>query len=199
MKMRVLVGLLGWGLGSPAFADLPVLDPMQWREAADQVVVEAYDFDFGARPPAIPARYHGDLNSHLFDQFAELEIVRLFDPITTEDWEVKCDFYLDRLARKAREQDMPDANQLYRMMELIKKDSRNQDLALLPIGAFLARQGFRPVYILVVKWERTGIERIFDWENEQEPIKYGYLEMGHIRIYAFRSTDLKPLGFATCG
>jgi len=121
----------------------------------------------------------------LWTQFANKPEEEKFAKLTTEGWQARFHEYEKILVKKAKRKSL-DGDSLEKCLTEIF-DSPKDELAYLPVGAYSTVQGTNPVWIVVVKWEISG------------PINDGqYLELGHVRMFAFDARNFKQIGFCTC-
>lgn len=116
--------------------------------------------------------------------------------ITTENWQEKWSKYKNRLIEKAAEEKF-DAKSLANCLDKIESESKNvekkYEVALLPIAAYLAKNGEKDVWVIVCLWEYAG-----SVSSSREPDKKSFLCLGHIRIWAIEAESLKQIAYSTC-
>lgn len=181
-----------------------------WREHAEEVVVGRCTLDFDREPilsqitdeerdhwiklgrteeALFGFRLWEIFHDQLWDAFANQPEEVHFNNVTTENWFEKWTVYRDALTAKAQKEGF-DAASLERVLNHLTP-SPDAKRALLPVGAYLAREKDHPVWIIVCKWEYAK-------PGEREPEKLTYLAMMHIRGWAIRASDLEQVGFFTC-
>ena len=163
-------------------APQPVSDP---RELLSRVVVDRVELDYSA--PAGPER------PRLWDLFANRPYHEQFSAITTENWYENWQLYERRIIELA-DLGGHDKESLGRCFESVRPPA-DADTAFLPIGAFLARRGDEPVWIIVANWEWSPMSTNFS-ASTQTPL---IARMGHIRAWAFTARDCEQIDFMTCG
>ena len=130
----------------------------------------------------------------LWSTFANRPDAEKFSSVTSNDWEATFKQYRESLVEKARAHSL-DSQSLDDCLSKVLKDSEGADkrrpwLAYLPVGAYLARQGITPVWIVVVKWKDV---------YPVAPNGNGVLQsFGHVRVFGYDAKSLKLIGFCTC-
>lgn len=132
------------------------------------------------------------LREYFVDQAQEQQVGSL----ASADWKALFAEYRQVLVNKARSGSL-DYRSLEKCLAAVLEDSQDKDLdpppeiAYLPVGAYFAKQGRQPVWIIVVKWEYA---KTVDPDTGKE-IPLGF---GHVCAYAFRARSTRQIGFATC-
>ncbi len=181
-----------------------------WKEHASDVVVDATDIDFSKidvdykiekwektfyaeRGENIEdireQKKHEACHDVLWDRFANTREEKPFAGITTESKEEKWLVYSSSLISKAKDKGF-DCGSLEKALERIHAQPEEQP-ALLPVGAYTAKDGDEPVWIVICKWEYFDVKSF----DSDEISQAGF---GHIRGWALRSKDLEEIAFFTC-
>ncbi len=116
----------------------------------------------------------------LWTSFANKHAESKFSSQKTKGWKVKYERFSKALIRKAESLGF-DSGSLSGSLQLVLADAERYGQAYLPVGAYQTKLGADLVWIVVVKWERSDLS-----------------EMGHVRMYAYRQSDLKQVAFKTC-
>ena len=144
------------------------------RPAPDATVVRILD----APMPHAKDKREG----FLWSTFANKPEEKKFDSYTTERWKDNYAVFAKTLVQKATDQKL-DAVSLQSVLDLVLKEGRG--MPYLPVGAYQTTLDGKPIWIVAVKWEAV--------------MEGKYLELGHIRVFAFDQKTLKQVGFVTCG
>ena len=155
----------------------------EWKEGADKVVVKTVDIDFSK----IGKEYDFDHMKYywlLWDTFANKCEEDQFSHITTENWYEKWSYYKGKLMEKANKSGF-SGDRLRKCIERIEPKPKNK-IALLPVGAYLARKGKDKVWIIICKWEGVGVH--------EDDIR----SLSHIRGWAIKEKNQKEVGSFTC-
>ena len=165
-----------------------VPDPVA-ESLLDKVVVASSDLNLDA-----PQEYDGALlwkvqlikpldrkiDGKLFD--------RKFDEISSEHWFSNWQKYKARLIANARQGGF-DTVSLERCLNKIEPSPKDK-IALLPVGAYTAKKGTTPVWIIVCMWK---------YATYTHNGVLNYSTLGHVQIWALKAKNAKKVGFATCG
>jgi len=180
-----------------------------WREGADRIVVGRIDLDLATIDPDVvlsdwEREFYGSLDyekeeldemlqyraveSVLWYLFANKPAEMQFMGITTEDWYEKWAHYRMRMTERAASAGYP-ADSLDACFGPFEP-SPGGDMALLPVGAYLASYGPHAAWIVVCKWEYCN----YTDENGLPE----HSSLGHIRGWAVDAETLEVVGFFTC-
>ena len=121
----------------------------------------------------------------LWNVFSNNQHHNSFGYLNNNDWIKNYIIYNNALIKKAKEKGL-NYKSLEKCLEKIKPDD-NGKLALIPTAAYLARQRNREIWIIVCNWE---------YVYHQKDSEFG--AMMHIRIFAFRTSNQKLIGYITC-
>lgn len=158
----------------------PEAPPPAARGLLSELVVEPVSIDYGE-----PEERWGRA---LWDTFANSPLHEKFSAVSTADWHANFLRHEARLVALARARGF-DAEALASCFKRIEPEPY-AEIALLPIGAFLARRGREPVWIIVCNWE---------WSPSHPSMDGGLAGFGHIRAWAFSARDCRQLDYMTCG
>lgn len=101
---------------------------------------------------------------------------KMYDRLSTENWEKKWQEYRTALIERASKNGLAVES----LQACLKQIEPKAPLALLPIAAYLAKNGNDDIWIIVCKWGLLN-------EDYQ-----------HFRIWAFNARTAKKIGFSTC-
>ena len=161
---------------------LPISDS---NALLEKVKVDRVGLDYSVRK--------GSGAPSLWDTFANTHYQGQFKGITTKNWLANWQLYKSRILTLADERGFDDES-LARCFRKIDP-APNDKIALLPIGAFLAKRGDQPVWIIVCNWEWSPNSSNFS-ESDPTPM---YLRMIHIRAWAFTARGCRQIDYMTCG
>ena len=149
----------------------------RWDEA---VIVQKLKEDFPAKKE--------DAWQFLASRFINNPEVDAFETLTTAQWKEWLPLFEKGLVNKAKKESL-DAESLQQCLALVAASNRVANVAYLPVGAYVTRQGDVPVWIIAAKWE-------FDYPDakKQRPSS----QMVHTRVFAFDAPKCSVIGFATC-
>lgn len=116
--------------------------------------------------------------SSTLSMFFNTPHAKIFDRVSGENWSAKYKEYKTSIIERARNNNL-DFITINRCFDQIEKENSKQ-LPLLPIAAYLAKNGKDDMWIIVCGW---------GWPGE------GF---GHKRAWAFKADSGKVIGFATC-
>ncbi|MDD1777114.1 MAG: hypothetical protein LUQ65_03025 [Candidatus Helarchaeota archaeon] len=112
----------------------------------------------------------------LHNLFFGTEHVKMFDRLSTDDWEKKWNEYKSRLLAEAQAKGLDAAS----LQTCFSKIEPKVPVVLLPVEVYFAKNGKQDIWIIVCKW---------GWPGEN---------YGHVRGFVFNSKTAKLIGFATC-
>lgn len=135
------------------------------------VEVKKVDMDFAGKD-------ENEISMMLWNKYANKPYEMQFSNVTTKDWLTKFEHYKADLINKATQQGF-NSTSLEKCLVI-----KEQGVAILPVGAYLAKSGQDDVWIIVWKWEFASKDKA--------------MLLGHISITAFRANDQVVIGYVSC-
>ena len=125
-----------------------------------------------------------EMEEFLWKQIATRPEAGHFSSASTSRWKDKYRRCADTLIRKAATQKL-DSVSLRKVLDTVFAHSEGK-LAYLPVAAYHATMGDKPIWIVTVRWEYPLINNV--------PTQFY-----HIRVFVFDESALTQVGFVTCG
>jgi hypothetical protein len=176
---------------------------------ADDVVVKRLDLQMPADPAKEGEVGHPPREKFLWDHFLNREGEPSFGHITTKAWRPVAKKFRAALVAKARKMNFP-AKALDQALQAIAISPLNEKLAVIPVGAYLIRDGGQDVWVVVCNWEDdlSNTKVIFEPTPTLDGTKSGperelrpeerWLPIAHRRVFVFSVRTMELLEFTTC-
>ena len=174
----------------------------------DDVVVKRLDLHMPAVDPAWDdAKGQSPREKFLWTHFFNRKDEPSFDSITTKDWRPVAKKFNSALVAKAKKQHLP-AEALDKALQTIAVLPHNEKLAVIPVGAYLIRDGDQDAWAVVCNWENDFSDAwVFEpllladgtkqKERELKP-EEKWLPIAHRRVFVFSVANNEWLEFTTC-
>lgn len=124
------------------------------------------------------------MQEFLWKQVATRPEAGNFSSASTSKWKEKYRKCAETLIRKAATQKL-DSVSLRKVLDAVFAHSEGK-IAYLPVAAYHATMGDKPIWIVTVRWEYPLIS--------DRPTQFY-----HIRVFVFDESALTQVGFVTCG
>jgi hypothetical protein len=172
----------------------------------DDVVVKRLDLQMPADDPTKkdvlgqPPR-EKFLWTHFFNEKDEPS----FDSITTKDWRPVAKNFRASLVAKAKKLNLP-AEALDKALQAIEVSPLNEKLAVIPVGAYLIRDGIQDAWAVACNWEHDvpGVKvaeipaKDHGTRSETRAQALQLLTIEHRRVFVFSVADNNLFEFTTC-
>jgi hypothetical protein len=174
----------------------------------DDVVVKRLDLQMPADPAKDGELGQSPREKFLWDHFFNQKDDPSFEYITTKDWRLVAKKFHEALVAKAKRLNLP-AEALDKALQAIAVSPANEKLAVIPVGAYLIRDGGEDAWAVVCNWEDDlSGTRVFEppsldgakpaRERELGP-EEKWLPVAHRRVFVYSVEGIRWLEFTTCG
>ena len=173
----------------------------------DDVVVKRLDLHMPAVDPAWDdAKGQSPREKFLWTHFFNRKDEPSFDSITTKDWRPVAKKFNSALVAKAKKHHLP-AEALDKALQTIAVLPHNEKLAVIPVGAYLIRDGDQDAWAVVCNWEddvtvMDVVDRLPATIDSSTKItthtEKVALPIAHRRVFVFSVANNEWLEFTTC-
>ncbi len=174
-------------------ANCAASSPLQKPIPTEATVVAQFDEKFPPTPDAV--------EKFLGEKFIRTSTADHFNFLNTDNWKDAVGLFQEALVAQAKKKELP-YSALRRSLDTIM--SEREDLAIVPVAAYMTKLAGEEAWIVVCLWENDIAGKslapptLVGVPAKQTPPEKISLGIAHIRVFVYKTKDNALGAFATC-